>query len=328
MNDPIERKVNKWVQNGEEKFSDINLRINHLNQWLFSDYEPAIGPGPKFLKRFSDWLGNIDNEEQQKQLFELVPNIFYIGRDELNVLYREAYQTVFARWLIDDIGKDFTSPNLFQELNAEVINTWFCPFTDSLRINQFYHINDIPGTHNHRPDWRSLRTFGDINLLKNYITNNGIKRIVLLEDFIGTGSQVSKTVEYAAQNLPDVPILIIPLIICPEGVKNVAQLSVNHPKIQIKPIVSVPKNYFVHEVENDIESEFFKKIHSVATSTYPKVSDSDGANHDIVPYGPFGFGKTGGLIVMHTNTPDNTLPLIHHKSDTWAPLFKRHKRVS
>lgn len=327
MKDPIESKVNKWVQNGENKFSDINLRIIHLNHWLFSDYEPTLGPGPNFLKRLGDWLENINDEEDQKILFELVPNIFYVGRQELNVLYREAYQTVFARWLIDQVASDFTSANVLNDLNSEVTHTWFCPFTDSLRINQFYHINDIPGKHDHRPDWRSLRTFGDIELIKKYMQENGITRIVLLEDFIGNGGQISKAVGFAADNIKDIPILIIPLIICPAGIKQAAKFVASHPNIKIMPVISLPQNYFVNEVEKDIESDFFKKVHSVAKKTYSQVADSAVVDDDIDPYGPFGWRRTGGVVVMHTNTPNNSLPLIHNKSKTWKPLFKRHKRV-
>ncbi len=327
MKDPIENKVYKWVQNGEDKYSDINLRIIHLNHWLFSDYEPTLGPGPNFLKRLGDWLENINDEEDQKILFELVPNIFYVGREELNVLYREAYQTIFARWLIDQIKSDFSSSTVLEDLNAEIINTWFCPFTDSLRINQFYHINNIPSSHNLRPDWKSLITLGNNGAINNYIISNNIQRIVLLEDFIGNGDQVSKTVQFLAANMNHLSILIIPLIICPTGLKNISAICKANPKISIFPVVSVPENYFVHELESDIESDFFKKLHAVAKKTYDSVDNNRAIDNKVAPYGPFGWKKTGGVIVMHTNTPDNSLPLIHNESETWKPLFKRHKRV-
>lgn len=327
MIDPIERKVHKWVQNGENKYGDINRKIIHLNQWLFSDYEPALGSGPNFITRLAKWLENVSDEEEQKLLFELVPHIFYIGREELNVLYREAYHTVFAKWLIDNVNVSFTDHNALKALNDEVVRTWFCPLTDSLRINQFYHINDIPGKHDHRPDWRSLRTFGNIKLISNYIKENGIKRIVLLEDFIGNGGQVSKTVSFVAENFPDLPILVIPLIICPAGMEQAEKFTKLHCNIQITPVVAISENYFIHEVETKIELDFLKKMHVLAQSCYPKVSNSNIVNDNIDPYGPLGWRKTGGLIVMHTNTPNNTLPLIHNKSETWLPLFKRHKRI-
>jgi hypothetical protein len=327
MKDPIENKVNKWVQNGESRYSDINLRIIHLDRRLFSDYEPAIGPGPNFLKRLNDWLENVADEEDQKTLFELVPYIFYIGREELNVLYREAYNTVFAKWLIDQVGIDLNSPDALSTLNTEVTNTWFCPFTDSLRINQFYHINDIPGKHDHRPDWRSLRTFGNIERIKKYVQENQIRRIVLLEDFIGNGGQISKAVNFIADNFTEISILIIPLIICPAGMEQSAKFTETHSNIKIVPVISIPNNYFVHEIAHDNEFLFFKKLHSLAKRTYSQVANSSNADDAIDPYGPFGWRKTGGLIVMHTNTPNNSLPLIHNKSETWSPLFKRHKRV-
>jgi len=327
MKDPIESKVNKWVQNGESRFSDINQRIIHLNHWLFSDYEPSLGPSSNFLKRLGNWLDNITDEEDQKTLFELIPYIFYMGREELNVLYREAYHKVFAQWLIDEVKADFTSETILADLNSEVADTWFCPLTDSLRINQFYHINDIPGKHDHRPDFRSLRTFGDIEKIKDYISKSGIKRIVLLEDFIGNGGQVSKAVSFAADNLKEVPILIIPLIICPAGMKQAIEFTETHQNIKIVPVVSIPDNYFVHEVQADIELDFFKKVHVLAQKTYSQVANSTVIDDNIDPYRPFGWRRTGGVIVMHTNTPNNTLPLIHNKSETWRPLFKRHKRV-
>jgi len=327
MIDPIESKVNKWVQNGENKYGDINRKIIHLNHWLFSDYEPSLGPGPDFVTRLSKWLDNVDEEEEQKLLFELVPHIFYIGREELNVLYREAYHTVFAKWLIDNVNAKFSDSNVLQTLNDEIASTWFCPLTDSLRINQFYHINDIPGKHDHRPDWRSLRTFGDIKLISDYIEKNKIKRIVLLEDFIGNGGQVSKAVSFVAEKFPNLPILIIPLIICPAGMSQARAFTAAHNNIQISPVVSVSEDYFIHEIETQIESDFFKKIHALAESSYSRVANSTTIDDNIDPYGPFGWRRTGGIIVMHTNTPNNTLPLIHNKSQTWNPLFKRHKRI-
>jgi len=275
----------------------------------------------------SDWLDNIIDEEDQKILFELIPHIFYMGREELNVLYREAYHKVFAQWLIDQVKADFTSETILADLNSEVADTWFCPLTDSLRINQFYHINDVPGKHDHRPDFRSLRTFGDIERIKAYISKSGIKRIVLLEDFIGNGGQVSKAVTFAADNLKEVPILIIPLIICPAGMKQAIEFTSTHQNIKIVPVVSVPNNYFVHEAEGSIEFDFFKKVHALAQKTYSQVANSSVIDDNVDPYGPFGWKRTGGVIVMHTNTPNNTLPLIHNKSETWKPLFKRHKRV-
>jgi hypothetical protein len=44
---------------------------------------------------------------------------------------------------------------------------------------------------------------------------------------------------------------------------------------------------------------------------------------DDPPTHAFGFERCGSLVVTFHNTPNNTLPLIHHKSDRWEPLFRR-----
>jgi hypothetical protein len=70
--------------------------------------------------------------------------------------------------------------------------TWFCPITDSFKINEFVHINNINNSINYRPDWQSLVELGDTTKVANLILKNNIERIVLLEDFIATGSQAMK----------------------------------------------------------------------------------------------------------------------------------------
>lgn len=327
MQDPIEKKVFDWDQSSDSKYSDINQKILHLEKRLFCDYEPDLGPKLNFISRLNLWMENLQSEAEQKLLFELVPNLFYIGREEFNVLYREAYHTNFARWVIDTASIDIYDENAKVALNTAVEQTWFCPLTDSLRINQFYHINNIPGKNDFRPDWRSLSMFGDEEKIKKYITDNGIKRIVLLEDFIGNGGQVSKAVNLAIKLSPKIPLLVIPLIICPKGVSNAKKLIDAHPNVSVSPVISIVESNFINGDLKGDNSEFCIQTYNLAKSSYPKVSNSNIIDDDIEPYGPFGWRNTGGLIIMFSNTPNNTLPLIHNASLTWFPLFKRHKRI-
>jgi hypothetical protein len=277
----------------------------------------------------NEWIENLSSDKDQKILFELVPHIFYIGREELNLLYREAYITHFARWLIDISNIDLASKNIESLLNEKISETWFCPLTDSFRINQFYHLNSIPAKNDLRPDWRSLRYFSDIVKINKYLTDNNLKQIVLLEDFVGNGGQVSKAVAFAAENFPDIPILILPLIICPEGIKNSNKFVSKYPNVKISPVMELSEKIFIKKNIAENETDFFKALANLAIDSYPKVSNStkvpDGTDPD--PYGPFGWRNTGGMVVMHTNTPNNSLPLIHFESESWTPLFKRHKRI-
>lgn len=327
MKDPIEKKVFDWDQSSGNKFSEINRKINHLERRLFFDYEPTLGPKSNFLTRLDLWLNNFENESDQQTLFEMVPNLFYVGREEFNVLYREAYHTNYARWAIEVANIDIYDEKGRAALNTVVEETWFCPLTDSLRINQFYHVNNVPGKNDYRPDWRSLVMFGDDEKIKKYVTKNHIKRIVLLEDFIGNGGQVSKAVSLAIRLFPELPLLIIPLIICPKGMKNARELVGKYSNVSISPVISMLDHNFINEEMQGDGTDFCINAFDLAQRSYPQVSNSDIIDDDIDPYGPFGWRRTGGMIITYSNTPNNTLPLIHNISDTWAPLFKRHKRV-
>jgi hypothetical protein len=68
----------------------------------------------------------------------------------------------------------------------------------------------------------------------------------------------------------------------------------------------------------------FKNVRRVAKASYSLV-ESPGGGAPL--YGAFGFRDTGSLVVMFSNTPANTLPVIQHESATWTPLFPRTARV-
>lgn len=327
MHDPIEKKVFDWDQSSELNFSETNRKINHLEKRLFCDYEPNHGPKSNFMSRLNVWLNNLYEEVDQQTLFQLIPNLFYVGREEFNVLYREAYHTNYARWVIEVAGIDIYSDTAKADLNRAVEETWFCPLTDSLRINQFYHVNDIPAKNDHRPDWRSLVEFGDDDKIKAYVQNHNIKQIVLLEDFIGNGSQVSKAVNLAIKLFPEIPLLVIPLIICPDGVTNSKVLTDKYSNVSITPVIAMPEYNFINEKIKGDGSKLYLDTFDLAVKSYEQVSNSTTIDDNIDPYGPFGWRSTGGLIITYSNTPNNTLPLVHNVSDTWVPLFKRHKRI-
>jgi hypothetical protein len=75
------------------------------------------------------------------------------------------------------------------------------------------------------------------------------------------------------------------------------------------------------------EDALFTATRELINRIHLTVSNGVVPNPFIKPYGPFGFADTGALVVMHSNCPDNTVPIIHHSSDTWDPLFPRSSRI-
>jgi len=322
--------ITKWsAEEDGHQYLLLQKKIAFLSEYLYYDYEPTYGTKPLFDQRLVLWLQNLQSEDYQKALLKLVPTIFYLGREELNCLYKTAFNTQIKNWLIKNGNKNFESDDYLGYLEGEMKNTWFCPVTDSFRINQFYHINQITSKHTFRPDWRSLKKFADKEKIIQYILAQGVKHIVLLEDFVGSGTQAKSPVTFACElikdeRLADVNLLFVPLMICPKGVEKIDTLHADSEKFSYESLIKIKNSDLI----NEEILEYFPENEDVVQMINETFDTVKGAldNEEVKKLEPFGYKNTGGLVVMYTNTPNNSLPLIFLESDTWSPLFKRHSR--
>lgn len=326
----ISEKVQKWSlerQVIEVDFNDIHATIEDLALKRFHQYVPTTGPHPDFRTRLANWLEQV-TEKDQKVLFQLVPEIFFIGRDEFNSLYRSAFRGPITTWLIDECNLNFLAADFMVQLNRAVAETWFCSITD-WEIGNFYRINSISGA-GMRPDFTSLVQLGDISRVNDFIANEGLQRIVLVEDFVGSGSQMNK-IRPMLNSLPNtIPVLIVPLVICPGGIRLGARLERAYRNVKVTPVLKMPESSFITVSSQQNEPTLFQSIRELVQRIYPEVSGGSPPHPRVKPYGPFGFARTGGLVVMYSNCPDNTLPIIHHQDSgsSWNALFPRVSRLS
>ncbi len=301
-------------------------KIKPFGKPFIFTYEPSRPPRLGFWKRLEKWLNNIaPDESTEKVLFNSIPELFFVGPKEFDVLYSLAYNRHIAQWLIEESKLMLDVDKIVEILHQLVKETWFCPISDSMRINSFYHVNQIPASFDYRPDWRSMHKFADEQRVRDYCSKEQIKRIVLLEDFVGSGSQMEKAVRFAAKLSDIVSILVVPLIICPDGIDCLRSIRRDF-DINFSPVLSLEVGSFVSKTKSPNEKPIITDIRKLVSEKYPLVIGKKHPGYG-KPYGPFGYQDTGGLIVMFTNTPDNSLPIIHWKSDTWEPLFPRHSRL-
>lgn len=335
MHESIEQLVRSWSINKD--LTKVNQRINHLERWLYKTYEPnKFGP-EDFWARLEQWLDNVPSDDDKKLLFQLLVEILYLGPVEFEELYRCAYQGPVARWLIDTCQIDVFAIGGQKKLIAAAGETWFCPVTDSFRVNAFFHVNNLAAGANLRPDWHSLFELGDTYKINAYCASNNIKRLVLLEDFVGGGSQSLETVRFAVTHIHDLQVLFVPLVICPKGVEKARQLEAEMcarraGALRYEAAMELPNDAFLTLNQSPYvePNPYISALRNLINTSYPKVSG--GQLPGPKPYDPFGFpdsDPTGGLVVMYSNTPDNTLPLIHWRppENTWHPIFPRHSRV-
>ncbi len=323
-------KITGWsIERNGEDYLSIERELRFLEDYLYYDFEPALNSQIRFNDRLNLWLDNVKEETFQKLLLKLVPKIFYIGREEFNCLYKTVFSSNIKNWLVECVVSNFETEDYNLLLSNAINETWFCPITDSFRINQFYHLNNISSKHTFRPDWRSLKKFGDLEKISNYIRSSNVKYIVLLEDFVGSGTQSESVIKFANQIVDilgeediSIKLLICPLIICPIGIDKLSKLCHHNENIDLSSVIQISENELINEERIPEQPELIPTIQMIKT-VFPIVI---GTSTKMRSIGMYGYKDTGSLVVMYTNTPNNSLPIIYAESNTWFPLFKRHFR--
>jgi hypothetical protein len=325
----FEEKVHEWSLSlsGGQAIVEAHQQVQQLAVRLFDQYEPTRGPRQKFWDRLNAWLNSVPDENEQRTLFQLVPHLFFLGPKEMDCMYRVAFKEHMFQWLVDTTGIGFEDSHAAAKLKSALRETWVCPVTDSMRINAFYHLNNLAGR-DFRPDWRSLALLGEVKKIASFITKERVKRLVLLEDFVGSGSQVRSTLRFAATLPGRLPVLFIPLVVCPAGDRLLANLASVLTNFTYRPVLRLPAESFLSPVPALTEPAIFGAVRAVVLKYYAYLLRGTPARDRPKLYGPFGFDSTGGLVVIWTNCPDNTLPAIHHRAPNWwSPLFPRASRI-
>jgi len=302
-----------WSDAEQELFS----RLTYLDGQLFSEYAPAREL-PSFDHRLQEWLNGPGDEPDRRRLFSLLGHLYFIGQKELDVLYRKAFRADVMWWLTpSEVHIDDAS---FPAALTEALDqTWFCPITDSMNIAHFHHINGIR-ERDLRPEWRALAKLGDRDRVAAHMGAQGFRRLVLLEDFVGTGNQAKSTIEWTLDNFPDLPLLVCPLVICRAGLDALRGQVRQRPDSEIRPGVVVPDRCAIGPPAQPSEPDDFPELRDLLMRLVTLV-DAPGSSDE---ERAFGYGSIGALTVLFTNCPNNAPPVLHHSdSPTWNSLFPR-----
>jgi len=297
--------------------------IGFLKVHLYDQFEPTAFEGGGFYERLGKWLGNTESAKEARRFLFLISKIFFVGREEFKTLYRCALNEILIPWIMDVEKVGVEDPRLMQKVQQGLDSTWFCPITDSMRINSFIHVNRLRGFE-FRPDWRSIRKFGDMNIVKEFVDRENIKRIVLLEDFVGTGTQAKKSISHIADNFPDLDIMVIPLVCCSEGEGVLLEEAGKKDNVSVRPVICIPASEIVSSIENENDLEHVGELRALSDQ-YSSLLELP--FQSVKDLGMLGFRNTGANVVLFSNCPNNTLAIMHYDgSDSWEPLFPRNSR--
>ncbi|MGZ3748479.1 MAG: phosphoribosyltransferase-like protein [Pseudobdellovibrionaceae bacterium] len=345
--DKLRDKVRKWdTQNIGSSVADsyYETMLSKLDYYATREwrvYLPAEHTdfNPSYMERLANWIGNVADEADQKLLLEYALQISFFSQDDFAALYRTALDREITRWVARQIGASLQTNNVdaFQcNINQEIhSHTWFCPVTDSMDINRFHKINHLKGVC-HRPHFSSLQMVAQHPLNPNphtasnwiqYMANPSssplteqrpqLKRLVLLEDIVGSASQCIDAIQWAIQNLGK-PVLFVPLILCPNGTIPLRTLEQNsNGLLSIQPVVELCRGDLLGPERQGQQN--WKQAPLIENLAH-RYSSLASQNMDT-----FGYKNTGCSLTTFSNTPDNSLPIIHNKPLTgnWEPLFPR-----
>ena len=345
--DPLLKLVDSWQAQPAEpgqarRLARILEHLRFLERVKFTPYVPTLysSQPASFSERFYQWLTNPGlTPPQQRDLFEFAHQIAFFSFDDFTALFQTAFAGPISRWCMSQAGIRLDQTDWQSRLDAERFDkTWFCPVTDSLLISVFHHVNRIEGK-NRKPAFRELKHFGDTNKIHEHIRKDGYRRLVLLEDFVGAGTQSFESVEWAARTLK-LPVLFCPMIIAPEGAARFRALKTELddersldptlPPFAFEPILELGNECFVHSPDTAPDS-LLARIRLLAEEVHARLTQSGQQFKHRDRSLPLGYWNAdspqkGATIVMFSNTPNNSLPLIHHGADGWSPLFPRVAR--
>ena len=319
MTEKLEELPIEWDSEGPDAILESGTisYIRFLGRKLFDKYEPTQFDA--FEDRLLAWLNNLDSERDRQLLLRLLVDLFFVGRKEFESLYRSVYTGTISKWIIDECGLDPFSTDINAEIRNHLNQSWICPITDSLRINSFLKVCNLKGTE-YRPDWKSMAVFADASKIDSFISENKISRLILLEDFVGSGTQAEDALNFIGETLSPVAVLVCPLIICPSGHLLFQDIAANYANFSYSPGMVIPETEFLKHQANSSDSEFtqqlrelFKKLKGTLNSSTIK--------------GMYGFKGTGAQVTMYSNCPNNTLLVYHRDTDKWKALFPRVGRV-
>ncbi|MCB1667874.1 MAG: hypothetical protein R3E73_04215 [Porticoccaceae bacterium] len=316
----IQEMVISWglgLDDGSE-FMALQELIRYLDKLLFSEYDVL----PKFKQRLNGWLGNVEKVEEKKSLYQLIPNLFFVGSKEFKSLYKTAFEENYLQWLFKTSGElKFDSTESFNAIIQEEVNrTAFTKLTDSMNLNDFYHANGLINKGLSIDWYADVRAGGEdrvassIELLKK----RNIERVVILDDHVGSGSQMDYVLNGANTLFSEFSVLVIPLLCGKTGYENGMSLA-RALHFMFKPVLIMNEHVFISAKQETQSNDILEKVKQIAEKYEKKYIDENNGEYDTI----YGFGESGSLLIMHTNCPNNTMPLIHSNYDEWTPLFPR-----
>ncbi len=295
-----------------------------------------------FFGKFWGWLSQFETDDERRLAFKIASRITFITEDQIRHLQEVSFQEKLQFRLLDEIVQErnlspfsyIAAKKYFPEKLHQCL---IVPLTDSARYNQFMHVNNLENHSNLGLRSVDVLVHPDIRSTPDAVKKLNLryqdKRIlVVLEDFCGSGKTFTSDLARIANLYKGFEkIFFCPYIITERAEKSIdrfARLYIPHVQVEILYGMRVSNRLSVFSRSSDLFS--YDKQQSIRNLCvkYHRKYFSDHKFIGTPRTYPFGYRNGQLLIVMQSNCPNHTLPIIWAHDKGWQPLFRRVQRYA
>jgi hypothetical protein len=272
------------------------------------------------------WVSNFKNlsPNQLYIVYKLLTNIVYYSNDDIVFLLKDGIRNRLFNGIIlnNQIGSDFhlDDTQITDIINAEMKCTCFIPLLDTNSPHESgNYISRLLVQNNIIDKCQSIFLSG----VKDAITNFNYKRIVIVDDCVGSGDQLNEfwnskaTIDNTNTLLKEwakVENIEVNYLVLVGYKKTMVELSNNLPKINF---------YCLRELDDDLR--VFNDKSYIWEDTNEKnlalsLFDTIAVNNDIALYG---YKLLDFAFIMDKTIPDWSLPIFWKNNKNWNNLMTR-----
>ena len=355
---PEEQAERRAQENFHKRLSE---RLTFLSKHFYSAYD--LNQPRLFDEVFFEWLSQFDFEvenpvtvtsyqQELRYAFILASKLLFFNRPQVlslaHVVWSKVKQELLSNVMLLNGSSIFDVFETAPLIKEELFSTLFAPLSDSSKFEEFRH-NVMPkGMH-------GQVTIQHIELLTKPIEDaaksdaashyveylkesyKDKKSLYIVEDFSGSGTSIIRKIRTILSAYSFDTVYFCPLIITEQSLNNINDeiskgsfggkaVKVLHGLI-VKEMFSLSSGKPGCWEEDEVQAllKMSRKYFNSHFNENRFLYDDCYSMNPEKPT-PYGFKNGGYPIILYTNCPNNSLPIVWGFNNSWHPLFLRDER--
>lgn len=274
-------------------------------QQFFRDHSQDI---ERLARKFSGYITEINEAKIESFLSQFKTKDLSLGLKLIRSV--DYYSLARMTNLTRELG------NAIFSINSSFENVLFCPMSTSSgnSADAIKRLLRITMTGINSP------SLSDDNFLDNalclsedqFVNDNNTKTIVLVDHFLGSGESIIRTWGAIQQfENPNYNYLVGVLVGYEDAIRNVEEETAGH--LNVVTVTGLPERF-----------RAFNDSNRVFTKTEKEILKKYCQNMGLLESDQYGYQNGQSLVIFASRSPDNVLPILHHTTENWNPLFPRN----